>query len=217
MKKLKVNIVDDHKVITDGIRLLLTNHEQIEINNVAHTGEIAIAQLVQSPPDIILMDYSLSTTQSHDTLNGLQTAGHILTAYPDIKILMLTMHDAANIIVACITLGVHGYMLKSERYTDIASAILHLDSFGFYFSPSIAKDLAVNIRNHHQNSITISNREQEILESLFKGASTKEIADELYISAHTVETHRKNLIHKFEAKNSIHLIYLALQKGYLTV
>jgi DNA-binding NarL/FixJ family response regulator len=217
MKRLKVNIVDDHRVITDGLRLLLDNHPQIEINNVAHTGEMALSQLVEATPDIVLMDYSLSTSVDPTALNGLQAAEHILARYPGIKIMMLTMHDSANVIVPCITLGVHGYMLKSERNTDVASAILHLDSYGFYFSPSIAKDLAVNIRNHHQNAITLSTREQEVLESLFKGASTKEIADQLYISAHTVETHRKNLIHKFEAKNSIHLIYLALQKGVLSI
>jgi DNA-binding NarL/FixJ family response regulator len=217
MNRLKVNIVDDHRVITDGLRLLLNNHPQIEINDVAHTGEMALAQLAHSTPDIVLMDYSLSNGGDPSLLNGMQAAEHILSTYPEVKIMMLTMHDTAHVIVPCITLGVHGYMLKSERNTDVASAILHLHSYGYYFSPSIAKDLAVNIRNHQQDSIALSDREQEVLESLFKGGSTKEIADELYISTHTVETHRKNLINKFEARNSIHLIYLALQKGYLRV
>jgi len=217
MKRLKVHIVDDHRLVTDGLQVILGNHEHIDIRNVAHTGEIALAQIHEDRPDIVLMDYSLSANNRPDALNGLQTAERIITTCPDTKILMLTMHDSANVIVPCIALGVHGYMLKSEQNTDVASAILQLDSFGYYFSPSIARDLAANIRNHQQNLITISSREQEVLESLFKGASTREIADELYLSAHTVETHRKNLIHKFEAKNSIHLIYLALKSGYLRI
>lgn len=217
MKRLKVNIVDDHLLITDGLQVILGNHELIEISNVAHTGEIALAQLENTRSDIVLMDYSLSANDSLDTLNGLQTAERILSSFPDIKILMLTMHDAASVIVPCITMGVHGYMLKSERNMDVASAIIHLEDYGYYFSPSIAKDLAVNIRNHRQNTINVSTREQEVLEALFKGAGSKEIAYELGISIHTVESYRKNLIYKFQAKNSIHLIYLALQKGFLNV
>ncbi len=212
-----MHIVDDHQVITDGLQMLLSNHTHIEIGQVAHSGEMALAQLVDSIPDIVLMDYSLSNGESPKVLNGLQTAERILSSYPEVKIMMLTMHDTPAVIVPCITLGVHGYMLKSERNTDIASAILHLNRYGYYFSPSIAKDLAVNIREHNDNAIPISSREQEVLEALFKGSSSREIAEELCISAHTVETHRKNLIQKFEAKNSIHLIYLALQRGVLRV
>lgn len=217
MKKLKVHIVDDHKVITDGLQMLLGNHERIEIGHVAHTGEMALAGLKVSLPDIILMDYSLSSDDGSGALNGLETAERVLSSYPGIKILMLTMHDSAEVIVPCITSGVHGYMLKSERNTDVASAIIQLDSVGFYFSPSISCELAEKIRNHHKNAYSVSEREQQVLEALFKGGSTKEIADGLCISTHTVESHRKNLIQKFEAKNSVHLIYLALKKGVLSV
>jgi DNA-binding NarL/FixJ family response regulator len=88
---------------------------------------------------------------------------------------------------------------------------------GYYFSPSVAKDLALSIRKHNEQKIDLTEREQEVLECLYTGSSTKEIAETLFISHHTVDSHRKNLIHKFEAKNSIHLIYLALQKGFLRV
>ncbi len=214
---LTINIVDDHRIITDGLQVLLSDDPSIRIGEIAHTGEIALAQLKESSPDIILLDYSLCGDNGSDCLSGYQTAQKILESYPHIKIMMLTMHDSAEIIVPCVSLGVHGYMLKSEKNMNIAAAIHQLDSYGFYFSPEIAKYLAGNMREHELNAIDISTREKEVLESLFKGASTKEIAEELFISHHTVESHRKNLINKFDAKNSIHLIYLALKKGFLMV
>lgn len=215
--KIRINIVDDHKIITDGLQMILSDDDTIEIQNVAHSGEVALSHLVNGKPDILLLDYSLSDSERSSVMNGYQTAERVLSEYPEVKIMMLTMHNSSEIIVPCITLGVHGYMLKSEKNVDIASAIHHLHNFGFYFSPDVAKDLAVNIRNHSQDRIEISTRELEVLEALFKGGSTREIADELCLSTHTVETHRKNLIHKFEAKNSIHLIYLALTKGIISI
>lgn len=216
MKKLKVHIVDDHQVIADGLQLMLGNHPDIEVSGVDHTGEMALARLVNTVPDVVLMDYSLSRPDT-EALNGLETAERILAEYSSVKIMMLTMHDAPNVIVPCVAAGVHGYMLKSERNSNVASAILALGRQGFYFSPSIAKDLAANMRKHSQDNGAVTEREREVLECLFKGGSTRDIADELFISIHTVDTHRRNLIQKLEAKNSIHLIYIALKKGILKV
>lgn len=215
MKNLTVNLVDDHSVITDGLQMLLSDDDSIRVGDVAHTGEMALAQLKNASPDIVLLDYSLCGDHHNDCLNGLQTAEKILDEYPEIKIMMLTMHDSAEIIVPCVTRGVHGYMVKSEKNMDLVAAIHHLDTSGFYFSPEIAKDLAVNMRN--QNSTEVSEREQEVLNALFTGLSTREIGEKLFISHHTVESHRKKLIQKFNARNSIHLIYLALKKGFLHI
>ncbi len=213
--KVKVNIVDDHKIVADGLRMILSEEDKIEIQDIAHTGEVALAQLVDRQPDIVLMDYSLNG--GNGSLNGLQTAEKIIDAYPNTKVMMLTMHQSADYIVPCVSAGVHGYMLKSERNSDIGAAILHLYQHGQYFSPEVAKDLAFSIRRQNAEKVLISEREQEVLEALFKGANTKEIAEALFISHHTVETHRKNLIQKFGAKNSVHLIYLALQEGVISV
>lgn len=216
MKKLKVHIVDDHKVVADGLGMMLGSHPEIEVIAVDLAGEKALARLVNEVPDVVLMDYSLSGS-GNAALNGLETAKRILGKYPAVKIMMLTMHDSPSVIVPCVAAGVHGYMLKSERNSDVASAILALYRQGFYFSPTIAKDLAANMRNHTQDNGTITEREREVLDCLFKGGNSREIADELFISMHTVDTHRRNLIQKFEAKNTVHLIYIALKKGILKV
>lgn len=214
---ITVNLVDDHKVVTEGLSFILGNEKGIEVLDVAQSGEKALAQMAVRLPDVVILDYSLSEDKSDDTSNGLQIAETILERYPTVMVMMLTMHNKPEVIAPCISLGVHGYMLKSEEDSDFAAAIHQLIRKGYYFSPSVAKDLALSIKKHNEQKTNLSHREQEVLECLYTGSSTKEIAEALFISHHTVDSHRKNLIHKLEAKNSIHLIYLALQKGFLKV
>jgi DNA-binding NarL/FixJ family response regulator len=211
---ITVNLVDDHKVVTEGLSFILNGEADIEVMDIARSGSTALSQLNLRQPDVVIMDYSLDGDKE---VNGLNVARKILDAYPSVKVMMLTMHNKPEIIGSCISDGVHGYMLKSEKDADFASAIRQLHIQGHYFSPSVAKYLALNLRKHDQENIHLTEREQEVLECLYKGASTKEIAEALFISHHTVDSHRKNLIQKFEAKNSVHLIYVALQKGFLKV
>jgi DNA-binding NarL/FixJ family response regulator len=215
--KITVNLVDDHRIVTDGIAMILNEDEDIEIMDIAQSGSMALAQLTTRTPDVLVLDYSLGEKGEEENLNGLKIAEQVLEKYPDVKIMMLTMHDNHEVIVPCITAGVHGYMVKSEKNADIVVSIKHLYEHGHYFSPEVAKDLAVSIRKHSMENVSLSEREQEVLDHLYKGSSTKEMAEKLFISHHTVESHRKSLIQKFEAKNSVHLIYLALHKGHLKV
>jgi len=211
---ITVNLVDDHKVVTEGLSFILSQQEGIEVMDIARSGETALSQMSVRRPDVAILDYSLGGDKE---TSGLTIAKTIIETYPSVKIMMLTMHNQPDVVVSCISAGVHGYMLKSEEDADFASAIRQLYYKGHYFSPSVAKDLAVNFGKQTEEKICLSQREQEVLECLYKGASTKEIAETLFISHHTVDSHRKNLIQKFEAKNSTHLIYLALQEGILTV
>jgi len=214
---ITVNLVDDHRVVTEGLSFILGSEEGVQVQDIAHSGAKALAQLKVRTPDVVLLDYSLSEDNSDESANGLQIAETILKRHATVKIMMLTMHNTSEVIVPCIALGVHGYMLKSEEDADFSAAIHHLVRKGYYFSPSVAKDLALSIRKHNEQKIDLTDREQEVLEALFTGSSTKEIAEALFVSHHTIDSHRKNLINKFEARNSVHLIYLALQKGYLSV
>ena len=212
-----MNIVDDHKIVTDGLRIILDGENDFEVLNVASSGETALAQLKNDdPPDVMILDYG-PHGKAEKQMNGLETAETILNDYPQVKILMLTMHQSIDFIVPCVSAGVQGYMLKSEKNGDVAHAIRHLHRYGHYFSPEVARDLALNTKNLSLDQTVVTEREQEVLNLLFKGYTTKEIADQLFLSFHTVESHRKNLIQKFDAKNSIHLIYLCLQRGFLKV
>ncbi len=212
---IKVNLVDDHKVVSDGLSLVLNDEEGIEVVNIAQSGKQLLAQLVDDQPDIIVMDYSLGRKNNLEIMNGLDTAKEVLLNYPTIKILMLTMHSSPEVVVPVVEAGVHGYMLKSEKDFDITKAIRRMYEEGDYFSPEIAPQLAMNITRYRQNHIDITAREQEVLEVMFKGNTAKEIAEILFISPKTVETHRKHLLEKFGAKNSLHLVYKALKLNYL--
>lgn len=212
---IKVNLVDDHKVVSHGLKFVLDGSKDIKVINVAQSGEQLQAQLITQLPDVIVMDYSFGTHGRDNTRNGLEISSEVLAKYPDIKILMLTMHSSPEIIVPVVEAGIHGYMLKSERDFDIATAITRLHSEGHYFSPEIAPQLALNIKRYRENHIDVTEREQQVLEVMFGGNSAKEIAEVLFISPKTVETHRKHLLEKFGAKNSLHLVYKALKMDYL--
>lgn len=215
MRTIKTILVDDHRVVLDGLNSVLADEKDIEVMDTAPSGELLLAKLKVVQPDVVVVDYSLTNRNNPNAINGFEAAQNVLRNYPDIKVLMLTMHNIADVIVPCVEQGIHGYMLKSERNFDISEAIRQVYFSGHYFSPEVAAQLALNMRRFKANHIEITSREQEVLESIFKGGTTKEIADNLFISTNTVETHRKNLMSKFEAKNSMHMVYIALQKGYL--
>jgi DNA-binding NarL/FixJ family response regulator len=215
--KIKVNLVDDHKVVTDGLRLILSHHEDIQILDIASSGEQLLSQLVKRQPDIIVLDYSLTDQNNSSAMNGFDTSKKVMALYSDIKILILSMHGSKEIIVPCVEYGIHGYMLKSENDFDIYQAIKRLYLQGQYFSPEIANQLVSTMRQYHQEFIHITDREKIVLEYIFTGMSAIEIGDKLCISARTVNTHRNHLFEKFEVNNTVHLIYKALQKGTLKI
>ncbi|MBO6516803.1 MAG: response regulator transcription factor [Bacteroidia bacterium] len=210
---ITINLIDDHKVVSDGLTHVFGLEEDFLVSEVATSWRSGLAQLVDHQPDVLVLDYSLDPHKQEKT--GLDVAKEVMDSYPNIKILMLTMHTSPDIIVPVVEAGVHGYMLKSEKRFDIVRAIRYLHQEGHYFSPEIAPQLAMDMKRYRENYIDITDREQEVLEVMFRGHTAKEIADILCISPKTVETHRKHLLGKFDARNSLHLIHKALSKGYL--
>jgi two-component system nitrate/nitrite response regulator NarL len=217
MKSIRTLLVDDHRIVLDGLLAVLSDQKEIEVLETAQSGEQALAILKRLEVDVLVLDYSLEDKGGAQMMNGLDTAKAIRLAYPEIKILMLTMHHSKDIILPCIEAGVHGYVIKGERNFDMARAILELWKNGYYFSPEVSAQLAMNLRQYQQEKVLISTREQEVLDCLFTGDSTKQIAEKLFISTNTVETHRKNLLSKFEAQNTTALIYKALKRGLLSL
>ncbi len=209
--KIKIVLLDDHKVVSAGISSILKDHGSIEVLDSATSEEQLKSLLICHQPDILVVDYSFGKGKP----TGLEVIERLMPSYPKVKFLMLTMHDQNKVVLQAIQLGVHGYMLKSETDFEIAKAIMNLSEKGCYFSPEILALATQGIRDF--NKVTVSNREYEVLKTLYKGFTAKEAGELLFISPHTVETHRKNLINRFEAKNVTHLIYLALNHGILGI
>lgn len=215
-KIISVNLLDNQKIVIIGLKFLLSANDWINLIDIAHDTEQFLEQLEKRQPNIIIMDFCPSDGDI-DSINGLEAAKIVLSKYPDIKILMLTMHSSIHDIITCLECGIQGYMLKSEKNFDIIFAINELFEKGHYLSPEITPILVADLKDFRKTKISLSKREMEILYTIFQGNSAKEAGDILCLSPRTVESHRKKLMDKFNARNTVHLIYLALQMGILKV
>ncbi len=209
---IRIILCDDHKIITEGISDLLSNEEDIEIVAVCHNGQEVLDTLIKSDPDILLLDIDMPV------MNGFECAEAVIKKDSRVKIAMLTMHEEKALIKRFIEIGVKGYFLKTigkeellralrliadgEDYfpSDVTKALLHEK----VISPNITKDPLLN---------ELSDRETEIIRYVAKGKSNKEIAEELYISPRTVDTHRSNIMRKLDVHNVAGIIRFAFLNG----
>ncbi len=202
---LKILLVDDHSLIRDGIKAAIAKVNDTHTVNEAASVEKALLFLQKSVPDIIVMDISLPDG------NGMDLAQQIKNEHDIIKIIMLSMYDDYDYISRCLEIGVNGYILKNEGH-EVATAIEEVMENGKYYSSGV-KDLIVNQYSkilQNPKSVTaaiqLTNREKEVMKCVVEGLTSKEIADKLFISTRTVDTHRSNLMKKLDVKNSISLI-----------
>ncbi len=208
---INILITDDHKVVTDGLKTILDNEADMCVIDVAHSGPQLIAKVRDQAPDIVLLDISMPD------MTGTEAARILIRDFPGVKIMLLTMHDSAKYIVPAIQSGVHGYMLKNVDRNTLVKGVRELYTTGRYYSPQIADKLVQHMRTYEQSSFVVTDREKEVLQLIFEGYTTKEIAEQLHISPRTVETHRKNMLERSGAKSSAHLVHMALKMGILSM
>ena len=213
MQKIKIIIVDDHKMFRDGIRALLEKEKNMEVVADAKDANELISILKNTVPDIILMDIDMGET------NGIDATIEVKKNYPDVNILALSMHGEHNYILKMLEAGATGYILKNAGKEEMLTAIISVASGNSYFSREVSSRLIeylnkpqVNIKNTDKN-IPLTNREIEILKLIAQEYSNSEIAEELFISIRTVDTHRRNLIEKLGVKNTAGLVRFAIRKG----
>jgi DNA-binding NarL/FixJ family response regulator len=201
-----VLIVDDHAILRDGIRYLINRMKNMKVVGEAVNGAEAIQKFQDLHPDLMILDISLPDR------NGMQIAQQILTTSPDSNIIILSMYDDDEYINKCLELGVKGYVVKNESGAELELAIQSVVEGRNYFSSQVQK---VIFRKHSQNVsnakkreqiVQLTKRESEIIKLISQGLTSQEIADRLFISPRTVETHRANLLKKVGVKNSMELI-----------
>lgn len=202
---IKVLIVEDHPLLVEGLLNSFAKAEDVEVVATAGTGADCLKKIKSCSTDIILMDLRLPDIQ------GAELAKEILKLYPETKIIVLTTHQQRFYIQTMIETGVKGYLLKSVNFDEILKAIHTVNEGGIYF----CKDVMQQLRDDEQNQIFITKRELEVLKLIAAGHTNQEIADKLFISPLTVDSHRKNLILKFDAKNTASMISIAVAQGYL--
>jgi DNA-binding NarL/FixJ family response regulator len=202
----KVFITDDHYMIVEGIRSLLQHENDIEWVGHAMNAASCMAFLQRQQPDVILMDINLPDK------SGIDLCKEVKTKFPDIHILGLSSFNQQSFIQKMMDNGASGYILKNATREELTEAIRTVMLGNKYLSDEAAATVE---RNEDSKIPVITRREKEVLALIAEGFTNNEIADKLFISTTTVDTHRKNLLAKFEVKNTATLIRLAAQFQFI--
>jgi DNA-binding NarL/FixJ family response regulator len=208
-----VLVADDHGIVREGLRRLLEAETDLEISGEARDGREVLEQVEEHSPEIVVLDISMPR------LGGLETLERLRSKYPDVKVILLSVHGDAPFIQSAISLGADGYVLKNGRAADIVTAIRAVTKGGSYFSPVVAREIVEQLRTPEARSqepfSVLSAREREVLHLIAEGMSAKEVAAELSISTKTVEAHRTSLMRKLGVRKATELVRYALRHGLI--
>lgn len=209
---IKLIIVDDHKLFLDGVVSLLKDYPKIAIEACASDGEQALNLLQKnSDIDVLITDISMPN------LNGEELCKEVKKRYPHVQILALSMHSDSKSIKRIIKNGATGYILKNTGTDELIEAIEHVSAGQTYFSESVKNNVMAGMAGTEESDenqrVRLTKREVEILKLIAAEYTTNQIADTLFISLHTVESHRKNIMRKTKAKNMAGLIKYAVKNG----
>lgn len=205
MSPASVLIVDDHYLVIEGVRSLLQHENNIEWQGHATSAESCMAFLQHHEPDVILMDINLGKD------SGIDLCKTIKKKYPGIHILGLSTFNQQSFIQKLMENGASGYVLKNATKNELLEAIFTVNMGRTYLSSEAFQML----REQENKTIILTRREQEVLELIADGLTNNEIAVKLFVSVTTVDTHRKNLLSKFQAKNIAVLVKMAAQFGLI--
>lgn len=213
---MKIVIADDHAIVRSGFSMILNYQQDMEVVGLAADGIEAYQLVAKHQPDVLVLDLSMPPGES-----GLITTGKVKEDYPDVKILILTMHDDEEYLFHVLKNGASGYMLKNAPDDELLFAIRTIFNGGTYIQPQLATSLVRELMNPHAKSDEqdafelLSKRELEILPLIAKGYGNKEIAAKLYISVKTVEAHKAKIMEKLSLKSRPELVEYALKKKLL--
>jgi DNA-binding NarL/FixJ family response regulator len=210
-KKIRLVLADDHPMIRAGFKTLLGQSKDLEVAGEAENGNELLKVVEAVQPDVTLVDIHMPG------LNGLEALEELRASYPDMKFVVLTMHEEREYVRKALKAGADGYLLKNIEREELENAIHTVYKGGKYFSDEITAILADPAgRTSNNEASEITPREKEVLALVAGGHSTKQIADQLGISIRTVETHRINMLKKMEVSNSAELIKKAFELGLLS-
>lgn len=213
MRSHRVLIVDNHAMVRAGFRALLQSLEDIEVVAEAGDGREALRLVELHQPDIVLMDIAMPE------MNGLETTARIHKEFPDVRVIILSMHANEEYVYQALRAGAMGYLLKDGGTSELEMAIRAIAHGETYLSPAISKtvitDYMHRVSTEYKPLEQLTPRQREILQLIAEGKSTKEIAETLYISAKTVETHRMQLMDRLNIHDVAGLVRYAIRTGLI--
>jgi DNA-binding NarL/FixJ family response regulator len=205
-------IADDHNMFVEGIESILEGMDNIHVVSKCYTGLEVVEKLAQVPADVILLDINLPG------MNGLEVCQKLSNDYPDVKVLALSMHNEQSFVTEILKHGAQGYILKNTGKKQLLSAIEAVATGQSYFSDEVTETIMKSLVSQKSGSKRssalapkISRREKEVLELIVKEHTTQEIADTLFISLKTVESHRRSLLTKLSVRNTAGLVRVAIE------
>jgi DNA-binding NarL/FixJ family response regulator len=215
--KIKILIIDDHQIFRDGISSLFNEADDIAVIGYASDGEDAIEKIDQLDPDVLLLDISLPKMTGFDLMRIVNKK------YPDIKILVLSMHTKDEYIFEAINAGALGYLPKQNTSKDeLLNAVRTVFNGEEYLNEDVTR---VMKKSHslkspmnsdfQKNFNTLTKREREIVSLVVEGLTNQEIADKLFVNIRTVETHKTNILQKLQLKSSVDLVKFAIKNNLL--
>lgn len=214
MKKIKLAVVEDQQLFRSGIISLLGEFEELEIIIEAENGKDFINQLKKNKPQVVLMDLEMPE------MNGIETTEYLHSKFPEIKILILTMHDEDEFILHLIEKGANGFLLKDSSIETVVDAIYAIMENGYYFNDRVSKTMVKGLVRSKKiipsfNNIQLSAREVEVIKLICKEYTNREISEKLNLSVRTIDNHRDKILSKIGARNTAGIVMFALKNNLL--
>jgi DNA-binding NarL/FixJ family response regulator len=209
--KIRLVIVDDHQMLIDGIKSLLKNEPLFEVVGESTSSVKAIELIKELKPDILLTDINMPE------LDGIELTKRVKPVLPEMKVLVLSMFNDKSMISEMMNAGADGYILKNTGRDELVEALTKLNQGGMFFSNDVASEMMRSIaqqtKPEPQRIINLTEREIEIVKLIAEEFSNAQIAQKLFISERTVETHRKNILRKTGTHNALSLVKYAMEYG----
>ncbi|MBP6398506.1 MAG: response regulator transcription factor [Saprospiraceae bacterium] len=213
---IKVLIADDHTMFVDGIESILKLEEGVHVVGRCYDGASVLTFVQKQPTDIVLLDVNLPD------MSGIEVCKQLAATKPTVKVLAISMYNEESYVSEILNHGAKGYILKNTGREELLKAIKTVQGGATYFSKDVTETIMKGLMNRRKSSSKssadipkISRREKEVLRLIAEEFTTQEIADKLFISLKTVESHRANLLAKLNARNSAGLVRISLENGLL--
>lgn len=201
---MRIILVDDHSILLDGLKNLLAEVNNCQVAACCTNGNYALCHLKTEEIDVMVADYSMPD------MDGLTLIREAKLIQPNLKVIVLTMHDEPHKVQEMMALGVDGYILKKYAHQELLTALSVVDNGGKFWSNEVSNILVRGL-GLNNDELVLTDREVEVLKLIMQEKSSKEIAQELFISERTVETHRKNMIRKTNSNSTVGLIKYAYE------
>ena len=214
MTPVRVVLADDHAVVRAGIRAMLESLDVIEIVGQATNGREAVTMVEQHHPDVLLCDISMPG------MNGLETTTRVVKEFPNVRVIILSMHTSEEYVWQALKAGATGYLLKDSEPSELDVAITAVLNGTTYLTPSVSKQVVETYMQRLGNESNIADvltpRQREILQLIAEGKALKQIAQQLTLSVKTVESHRTLLMDRLDIHDTAGLVRYAMRRGMIS-